>query len=140
MMQTEVRPIDQQEAERLANGAPPPTPLEAECNVFATDPKGFKVHFKLIGQANKIINNLEVLTDGLLARGYVPERAPGPPQPQSDGPSGVAEWQSNADGSRSCSVHGPAKWVPPGTSKKTGKPYNGFWSCQSQGCQPKGDN
>ena len=140
MNASEVRPIDQQEAERIANGAPPPTPLEAECNVFATDPKGFKVHFKLIGQANKIINNLEVLTDGLLARGYVPEQGRPINTPQSAGPSGVAEWINNPDNSRSCSVHGPAKWVPPGVSRTNNKPYTGFWACQTKGCKPRGDD
>jgi hypothetical protein len=29
-----------------------------------------------------------------------------------------------------CPNHGqPAKWVPPGVAKATGKPYQGFWSC-----------
>lgn len=29
-----------------------------------------------------------------------------------------------------CGVHGvPMRWKPPGTSKTTGKPYQGFWSC-----------
>ena len=26
-------------------------------------------------------------------------------------------------------AHGPKKWVPPGFSQKTQKPYNGFWTC-----------
>lgn len=29
-----------------------------------------------------------------------------------------------------CTIHGvDAKWVEAGVSKKTGKPFNGFWSC-----------
>src|ERR1043166_5292300 len=37
-----------------------------------------------------------------------------------------------------CPVHGlPFKWVAPGVSKKTGKPYQGFWSCPEMGCREK---
>ena len=37
-----------------------------------------------------------------------------------------------------CPDHGqPFKWVPPGFSKKTGEPYEGFWSCQTRGCRRK---
>jgi hypothetical protein len=37
-----------------------------------------------------------------------------------------------------CPVHNQAfKWVAPGVSKKTGKPYQGFWSCPEMGCRMK---
>ena len=37
-----------------------------------------------------------------------------------------------------CPVHG-SDWrlVPGGVSKKTGRPYNGFWTCSTQGCDQK---
>lgn len=41
-----------------------------------------------------------------------------------------------------CPDHGlPWKWVPAGTSKKTGQPYPGFHTCPERGCQqrPKPD-
>lgn len=30
----------------------------------------------------------------------------------------------------------PMKWINPGVSKKTGKPYNGFWACPNKCKQP----
>lgn len=37
-----------------------------------------------------------------------------------------------------CPVHQKQfKWVEAGVSKKTGKPYQGFWSCPEFGCQMK---
>jgi len=35
-----------------------------------------------------------------------------------------------------CPACGQAKdkWVPPGVSNKTGKPYRGFWACPTRGC------
>jgi hypothetical protein len=35
-----------------------------------------------------------------------------------------------------CSVCGQAKdkWVPPGVSQKTGRPYPGFFACPTRGC------
>jgi hypothetical protein len=40
-----------------------------------------------------------------------------------------------------CPIHGVVKFVPPGVSKKTGKPYTGFFACAEPGCEqrpPKG--
>lgn len=34
-------------------------------------------------------------------------------------------------------AHGPAKLVPAGVSKSTGKPYNPFWACQAPRGQAK---
>ena len=74
MMQTEVRPIDQPEAQRLTGGAPKPT---AEANVFARSPSGFKVHFKLVfpeaGGVLTGLNNLEHVLTALTEKGYKPE-------------------------------------------------------------------
>lgn len=37
-----------------------------------------------------------------------------------------------------CPVHNQEfKFVPPGVSKKTGQPYQGFWSCPEMGCRLK---
>lgn len=37
-----------------------------------------------------------------------------------------------------CASHGWTwKWVPPGTSKKTGNPYSGFWACNVRGCDQR---
>ena len=41
----------------------------------------------------------------------------------------------------SCPIHHTVKFVPPGVSKKTGKPYTGFFACAESGCEqrpPKG--
>lgn len=48
------------------------------------------------------------------------------PQPQPKYPGGA------------CPVHGEDwKWVPPGTSKTTSKPYAGFWTCPERGCRER---
>lgn len=31
------------------------------------------------------------------------------------------------------------KWIPPGTSQRTGQPYNGFWACPNK-CRPQQAN
>ena len=37
-----------------------------------------------------------------------------------------------------CEIHDAAwKLVPAGTSKKTGKRYNSFWACSTQGCDQR---
>lgn len=36
-----------------------------------------------------------------------------------------------------CPDHGVSKWVPPGTSKKTGKAYQGFYVCGAEGCEQR---
>jgi hypothetical protein len=128
--------------------SPPPT---IEANVFVKSPDGYKAHFKLIfPEAAGLLtglNNLDNLIEALKRRGYQPDGysvplpvTPSAQAPASAGPAGVAEWIVNQDGSRSCSVHGPAKWVPPGTSRESGKAYSGFWACQVKGCKPRGDN
>ena len=33
-----------------------------------------------------------------------------------------------------CPTHGTSKFVPAGTSKRTGKPYEAFWSCTEREC------
>jgi hypothetical protein len=33
-----------------------------------------------------------------------------------------------------CPIHGTVKFVPPGVSSKTGKPYTGFFCCPERGC------
>ena len=48
--------------------------------------------------------------------------------PNDKGPVAVTQAQVIPD----CPIHGsPMKWIPPGVSKKTGKAYSGFWSCQT---------
>jgi hypothetical protein len=63
---------------------------------------------------------------GLQANGprpdFVPQGVPLEAPPQQGG------------GQPQYCVHGEKKWVPPGTSSRTGKPYNGFWACPA----PKG--
>ena len=36
-----------------------------------------------------------------------------------------------------CPAHGGVKFVPAGVSKKSGKPYQGFWACPERGCDEK---
>ena len=31
--------------------------------------------------------------------------------------------------------HGPMKYVPPGVSKRTNKPYDGFYGCNDRACK-----
>lgn len=48
--------------------------LAAEANIFATNPEGFKVHFKLItDNPAKIVANMETLAAGLVTKGYTPD-------------------------------------------------------------------
>lgn len=42
--------------------------------------------------------------------------------------------------SENCPTHEiPFKFIPPGTSKRTGRAYKGFWICPQQGCKEKPD-
>lgn len=129
----------------------------AEANIFAMNPAGFKVHIKLPSKPGSIVRNVDVLLKALAAQGYGPDTSMGkqqPPAASTTAPGPVSEvwtqaqvpatqqaaaWMVNQDGSRSCSVHGVGKFVPPGTSRQ-GKPYLGFWACSVQDCKPIGAN
>ena len=50
--------------------------LQAEANVFVTHPLGFKTHFKILGSAKVIVGNMDVLIQGLIAKGYAPDQGP----------------------------------------------------------------
>lgn len=78
---------------------------------------------------NRIATALEQL---VLERTAAPRSAPTlaalPPvqtvRPQ--GPGGV------------CPIHNsPWKFVPAGTAKATGKPYDAFWACETRGCDQR---
>jgi hypothetical protein len=138
---------------RAANQQPHDDAPMAEANVFAMSPDGFKVHIKLPSRSMTIIGNVDLLLKGLAAKGYTPDPTMGgfrnapaapvaaaQPAPAQPVPNGPAQWIHNPDGSRSCSVHGPAKWVPPGVSRNTGQPFTGFWSCSVRACKPAGEN
>lgn len=56
-----------------------------------------------------------------------PKAAPAPVAP----PKPVAPAAPAASNAPLCQ-HGPMRLVPAGISKKTGKPYNAFWSCTSK--------
>jgi len=124
-------------------------PAQAEGNIFCVSPQGFRGHIKLSSPSVSILRNMNILADALETAGWRPDvpalngfsrPQEGQQQQQSAGPSGVAEWVINNDGSRLCSVHGPAKFVPPGVSKRTGQPFSGFWACQVRGCKPRGED
>lgn len=58
------------------------------------------------------------------------------PNPGLSGPA--PEWKPSTSETPPSCAHGPMKWVPPGVSKTSGKPYSGFWGCQApqgQRCQ-----
>jgi len=47
----------------------------------------------------------------------------------------------NMQGPPACEICGTAKtWVPPGTSRTTGMPYDGFWGCPNRKNHPKGQS
>jgi len=51
------------------------------------------------------------------------------PAPKNETPAG-AGGSSESKAKPACEICGTEKnWKGPGVSKKTGKPYNGFWSC-----------
>ena len=58
-------------------------------------------------------------------------------------PEQVVEQLGGGEGSQDTFVVCPAcgalkdKWVPPGTSKRTGKAYKGFYGCPTRGCPGK---
>ena len=123
----------------------------SEFRMYALDPAGFKVNWQISAstsseQLNNLIQRQQQLSNWLRLHDYTPDdfgvsaRATGGRPQATTQPTksaSGAEWIMEPDGSRSCSLHGPGKWVPPGTSKKTGKPYNGFWACQTQDCKPR---
>lgn len=128
----------------------------SEINVFTLDPHGFKTHWRIgcettDAQLAELMKRQIALTKWLSEHQYLPDemgRGHAAPTPVVATPSatpsapvpGAAVWVMNADGSRACSLHGPANWKAPGVSRTTGKPYSGFWSCQQRGCKPAGDN
>ena len=114
----------------------------AEASIFALNPAGFKVHIKLPSRAATIVRNVDVLLAALAEKGYTPDKTMGQPQePAVQAPAGgAAQWVTNPDGTRACSVHGPAEYKAPGVSARTGKPYTGFWKCTNRDCKPEGAN
>lgn len=126
----------------------------SEINVFTLDPNGYKTHWKITSdttdaQLAELMKREITLTKWLKEKEYQPDEmgrghTPAPATPTNGAtapaPGGAASWVVNADGSRSCSVHGVGEFVPPGTSKRTGKPYTGFWKCRIDGCKPTGEN
>lgn len=127
----------------------------SELNVFTLDPNGFKTHWKIVSgttpdQLNAMTQRQTQLSKWLSEHHYKPDEmgrgssngnaaAPAPPQAVS-APPGAAVWVVSPDGSRSCSLHGPANWKPPGVSRTTNKPYTGFWGCVVKECKPVGAN
>lgn len=66
------------------------TTTAAEANIFATNPDGFKVHFKLIAESpNKAIEGINALGGWLKQHGYSPDASMGgasaAPAPPSNG-------------------------------------------------------
>lgn len=128
----------------------------SEVNVFSLDPNGFKTHWKLVSgtpaeEVTRMMNNQKVLSGWLKETGYKPDdmgrggntlppTVVAPQTAPQAAPQGVATWIYPADNSPpSCSLHGVGTWKPPGTSRTTGKPYAGFWKCQTNGCKPAGE-
>ena len=117
----------------------------SEINVFTLDANGFKTHWRIGAsttedQLNELVKRQVQLSSWLITHNYTPDTMGGP----SRGGNGSAKvaftpavWELDADGTHVCSVHGPGKFVPPGTSKKTGKPYSGFWACTNRDCKPQ---
>jgi len=62
--------------------------------------------------------------------------AVGGAQPQQDRP--FVERPAPPQPVGFCEIHDAAwKLVPAGTSKKSGKRYNSFWACSTQGCDQR---
>ncbi len=111
---------------------------------------GFPIHFELdVGaegiapkDISEFVNELEVYEFvGHAGFGQRPapqpaQKATGSPPAPVQVPSGPPMWETIGNGAMACSNHGPAKWVPPGVSKNSGKPYDGFWACVERGCKP----
>lgn len=57
---------------------------QAECNVFATSPDGYKVHFKLLeADSAKVVTRLKGLINVLKAEGFQPDGGPSSARSQS---------------------------------------------------------
>lgn len=126
-----------------------------EANIFYIDPRGFKGHLKLVAhdtdvdalllqqaEASLWLAEHNYLPDGFRSpppanEGAMPFEPNEPRQVRAAVAPGPAHWIVDVNGNHACSIHGPAKWVPPGTSKATGKPYDGFWGCTEKGCRPQ---
>lgn len=61
---------------------------------------------------------------------------PEPQQPNRQQPVSLDALDGNTVG-WACPVHGVSRLVPPGISKKTGKPYKAFYACSIAGCDEK---
>jgi hypothetical protein len=71
---------------------------------------------------------------------FIPPNAP--QDSWNAGPAqGQQQWQPSqqqpAQGQGPTCQHGPAKYVPAGVSKSSGKPYQAFWACQAPQGQQK---
>lgn len=77
---------------------------------------------------------------------FQPQPQQGPPPEWAQPQQQPQQWQQPAQQvpqqAPMCPGHGmPAKWVKPGISKSSGRPYPGFWACaMPQGQQCKLDN
>jgi hypothetical protein len=124
-----------------------------EAVVYAEDyAKTITAGTEVPGATEAAVHNLQ--QQGVVPQGQSVQQLPqvaGPPpwagaqqsfaQPadQQQAPQG---WQPSVPPQQAPSAgpscqHGPAKWVPPGVSKRTNQPYTGFWSCQAPQGQTK---
>jgi hypothetical protein len=109
---------------------------------------GFEVK-RGIATAEDVQNKATETTEPARVKGtatYQPKAAPRsstaiPEEPPTDWESlpetRIPRMRPSGDGG-ACPVHGVAfKLVPAGVSKKTGNPYDAFWSCPEMGCREK---
>lgn len=79
-------------------------------------------------------DNWDELLDGIgKIKGFAPSEKPFP-----DDGGHMAHTEANTQEVKRCPFHGTQlKWIGPGVSKQTGRPYNGFWSCSEK--MPSGE-
>ena len=67
----------------------------------------------------------------------VADDPPLPEPPIEEFPAFQAQPAAKAPSGTCPTHHEPWKYVPPGVSKSSGKPYEGFWACPERGCRER---
>lgn len=96
------------------------------------------LHKALVDTAERVFS--EPATERIPPEPPIDDGEPPPPDPELwEAPPESAEPPESSEPPEAyvptCPDHGVMRWVPPGTSKKTGKAYDGFYSCTERSCK-----
>lgn len=143
---TEPQPgLDQAPAPRPAPPVAPKPPTMVDLAAHVRDEEGFEVEITLRNVLYESLDGTAVRAKTFLAALKKAGLTSAPTAPtivaggggggSGAGYSGDAYLQVNEDGSRTCSVHGPANFLA--ETVKDGRRLPGRWLCKDRGCKAK---